>query len=60
MKPADNGAREALAESLSVELDHDMDKEFMASIDRVQVRLFLFGFIVAPLPEPLSESALRQ
>lgn len=41
------GAREALAEALAGELDMDLTPEFLAATDRVLIRLYMSGYIVA-------------
>ena len=39
-------ARQAFAQSLSDELEADMDDEFMTLVDRLLARLWMFGFAV--------------
>ena len=40
-------SRTALAEAISEEFDFDLTENTLAVIDRVLIRLFLFGYVVA-------------
>ena len=44
-------ARTAFCDALAAEMDMDLTPEFMAAADRVLVRLYLHGYIVAAAPE---------
>jgi hypothetical protein len=41
-------ARTAFASSLAEELDKDMTPEFVAACDKVLMRLYMYGYIIAP------------
>ena len=45
------GAREAIAESIAAEMGADLDEAFMVAIDKILIRLWLFGFRVSEVPD---------
>lgn len=44
-------AREVFAESISNELSRDLDADLIATIDRILIRLWLFGYMVSNVPD---------
>lgn len=44
-------ARRIFAEDLATELDIDMSSEYMAAVDALLARLYLSGYVIAPIQD---------